>query len=50
MDMGGKLIYSKDYQPDGGLLKLNLEELAPGPYLLHISSGEHRTVRKILRR
>lgn len=50
MDMGGKLIYSKDHQPDGGLLKLNLEELAPGPYLLQISSGEHRTVQKILRR
>lgn len=50
MDMGGKLIYSKEHQPDGGLLKLNLEELKPGPYLLHISSGEHRTVRKILRR
>ena len=50
MDLGGKLIYSKDHQSDGGLLKLNLEELAPGPYLLQISSGEHRTVRKILRR
>ena len=50
MNMGGKLIYSKDHQPEGGLLKLNLEALAPGPYLLHISSGEHRTVRKILRR
>ena len=50
MNMGGKLIYSKEHQSDGGLLKLNLEELAPGPYLLQISSGEHRTVRKILRR
>jgi len=50
LNMGGKLIYSKDHQADGGLLKLNLEELAPGPYLLQISSGEHRTVRKILRR
>lgn len=49
-DMGGRLIYSKDHHSDGGLLKLNLEDLAPGPYLLQISSGEHRTVRKILRR
>ena len=49
LNMGGKLIYSKDYQPDGGILKLNLDELAPGPYLLQISSGEHRTLRKILR-
>ena len=47
--MGGRLIYSKKHQPDGGLLKLNLEELASGPYLLQISSGEYRTVRKILR-
>jgi hypothetical protein len=49
-DMGGRLIYSKDHQSDGGFLKLNLEDLAPGPYLLQISAGEHRTVRKILRR
>ena len=49
LNMGGKLIYSKDYQPDGGILKLNLDELTPGPYLLQISSGEHRTLRKILR-
>jgi predicted secreted Zn-dependent protease len=49
MNMGGKLIYSKNYQPDGGLLKLNLDELVPGSYLLQISSGEHRTVRKIFR-
>ena len=49
LNMGGKLIYSKDYQPDGGILKLNLDELATGPYLLQISSGEHRTLRKILR-
>jgi hypothetical protein len=49
-DMGGRIIYSKDHQSDGGFLKLNLEDLAPGPYLLQISSGEHRTVRKILRR
>lgn len=50
LNMGGKLIYSKDYQPDGGLLKLNLDVLVPGPYLLQISSGEHRTLRKILKR
>jgi predicted secreted Zn-dependent protease len=49
LNMGGKLIYSKNYQPDGGILKLNLDELVPGPYLLQISSGEHRTVRKIFR-
>lgn len=49
-DMGGRLIYSKNHQSDGGLLKLNLQDLAPGPYLLQISSGEQRTVRKILRR
>lgn len=48
--MEGRRIYSKDHQSDGGLLKLNLEELVPGPYLLQVSSGEHRTVRKILRR
>jgi hypothetical protein len=47
--MGGKLIYSKDYPSDGGILRLNLDELAQGPYLLQISSGEHRTLRKILR-
>ncbi|MDP3468568.1 MAG: IPT/TIG domain-containing protein [Daejeonella sp.] len=50
MNMGGKLIYSKDHQPEGGILKLYLQDLAPGPYLLQITSGEHRTVRKILRR
>ena len=49
MNMGGKLIYSKNYQPDGGILKLNLDELVPGSYLLQISSGEHRTLRKIFR-
>jgi hypothetical protein len=49
LNMGGKLIYSKDYLPDGGLLKLNLDELVPGSYLLQISSGEHRTLRKIFR-
>ncbi len=49
MNMGGKLIYAKDYQHDGGLLKLNLDELVPGPYLLQISSGGHRILRKIFR-
>jgi hypothetical protein len=49
VNMGGKLIYSKEHQPDAGLLKLHLEELVPGPYLLQISSGEHRTLRKIFR-
>ncbi|WP_306550741.1 IPT/TIG domain-containing protein [Daejeonella sp.] len=49
LNMGGKLIYSKDYPSDGGILRLNLDELAQGPYLLQISSGEHRTLRKILR-
>jgi hypothetical protein len=49
-DMGGRIIYSKDHQSDGGLLKLNLEDLPTGPYLLEVSSREHRTVLKILRR
>jgi hypothetical protein len=50
MNMGGKLIHSNTYQPDGGLLKLNLDVLVPGPYLLQISSGEYRTLHKILKR
>jgi len=49
-NMGGMLIFSKDYQTDSSTLKLYLEELAPGPYLLEISSGEFRSVHKILRR
>ena len=49
LNMGGKVIYAKNYQPDGRLLKLNLDELVPGSYLLQISSGEHRTLRKIFR-
>jgi hypothetical protein len=32
------------------LLKLNLEDIPPGSYLLEVSSWEHRTVLKILRR
>jgi len=49
-DMGGRIIYSKNHQSDGGLLKLNLEDMPPGSYLLEVSSREHRTVLKILRR
>lgn len=49
-NMGGMLIFSKDYQADSSSLKLYLEELAPGPYLLEILSGEYRSVHKILRR
>jgi hypothetical protein len=49
-DMGGRIIYSKNHQSDGGLLKLNLEDMPQGSYLLEVSSREHRTVLKILRR
>jgi len=49
-NMEGKVVYSKNHQSDSGILRLNMEELVSGVYLLQISSGEHRTVRKILRR
>ena len=49
-NMEGKVVYSKDHQSDSGALRLNLEELVPGPYLLQISSKDHRSVHKILRR
>jgi hypothetical protein len=49
-NMGGMLVYSKEHQLEGRNLTLSLEDLSPGPYLLQISSGEHRSVHKILRR
>lgn len=49
-NIAGIQVYQKDHLPEGRVLNLKLEDLAPGPYVLQLSSGIHQSVHKILRR
>ena len=49
-NMMGALLYAKEHQANDGSLKLNLEELDSGPYLIHISNQTYQSLRKIMKR